>query len=111
MKMREEHETVVGDGDVLLRVLDDARPARLVPLREVSRGVRRRRTSIIAIDETPVGTFVEIEGGEAGILAMTPALGRSPADFILDSYRDAVHRARRDALRAAAAATWCSTAE
>ena len=41
----------------------------------------------IAIDETPVGTFVEIEGGEAAILNMAQALGRTPDDFILDSYR------------------------
>ena len=41
----------------------------------------------IGIDETPVGTYVEIEGGEEGILAMTRALGRTPADFILESYR------------------------
>ena len=41
----------------------------------------------IALDETPVGTFVEIEGGDKGIHAMTRALGRSTADFILDSYR------------------------
>jgi hypothetical protein len=34
-----------------------------------------------------VGTFVEIEGSEEGIQLMTRALGRSPGDFILDSYR------------------------
>jgi len=50
----------------------------------------------IAVDETPVGTFVEIEGGEPGIHAMTQALGRTAADFILDSYCGlfAQHRAR-----------------
>ena len=42
---------------------------------------------IVALDETPVGTYVEIEGSEAGIHAMTRALGRTEADFILDSYR------------------------
>jgi hypothetical protein len=41
----------------------------------------------IAIDETPVGTFVEIEGGEEAIRRMHGALGRSASDFILDSYR------------------------
>ena len=41
---------------------------------------------VIAIDETPVGTYVELEGDEHAIHAMTTALGRSPADFIVDSY-------------------------
>ena len=36
---------------------------------------------------TPIGTFIEIEGGERAILAMACALGRSPEEFILDSYR------------------------
>jgi adenylate cyclase class 2 len=40
----------------------------------------------IAIDETPIGTFVEVEGTEEAILTMTRALGRTPSDFILDSY-------------------------
>jgi len=50
-----------------------------------------------AIDETPVGTFVEIEGSESGIDAMATALGRSQSDYILDSYRG-VFLKHRDAL-------------
>jgi adenylate cyclase class 2 len=42
---------------------------------------------IVAIDETPVGVFVEIEGSERGIAEMAEALGRTEADYIVDSYR------------------------
>ena len=42
---------------------------------------------IIAIDETPVGVFVEIEGSEPGIASMARALGRRPDDYVVDSYR------------------------
>ena len=42
---------------------------------------------VIALDETPVGTYLEIEGSEQGILTVADALGCSPADFILESYR------------------------
>ena len=41
---------------------------------------------LIAVDETPVGVFVEIEGTEEGIMASAAAMGKTTADFILDSY-------------------------
>lgn len=85
MKVREELETMLGDGGVLRRVFEE------LGLRPWFRYQKYReeysaRDAIVAIDETPVGTFVEIEGSEEAILTLTAALGRSPADFILDSY-------------------------
>jgi adenylate cyclase class 2 len=86
MKLREELETIVGDGDVLLRVLEE------LGFRVWFRYQKYREEFawedvIIAIDETPLGTFIEVEGSERGITMMAEALGRSPADYLLDSYR------------------------
>ena len=86
MKVRDEHETVVGDGEVLQRVLEEL--GLHVWFRyEKYREEYAAEDVTVAIDETPVGTFVEIEGGEGGILAMARALGRTESDFVLDSYR------------------------
>ena len=67
MKLREEIETVIGDGEMMLRCLE-----------ALGYGVWFRYQKyreefalgdvVIAIDETPVGVFVEIEGGEQGIV-------------------------------------------
>ena len=86
MKMREEQETEVADAEVLRRVLQELGLEawfRYQKFREEfeAPGV------VIALDETPVGTYIEIEGSEQGILTVTDALGCSPDDFILDSYR------------------------
>jgi len=86
MKIREEYETVIGDGEVLQRVFEEL--GLHVWFRyEKYREEYAAEDATIAIDETPMGTFVEIEGGEEAILKMTEALGRSASDFILDSYR------------------------
>jgi adenylate cyclase class 2 len=85
MKMREEHETSVGDGVALAQVLD-ALALRLWFRYQKYREEFAAADVTIALDETPVGTFVEIEGSEEAILSMTRLLGRTPADFILDSY-------------------------
>jgi len=86
MKLREEEETLVGDGEVLLKIFEEL--GLHVWFRyEKYREEFSHDDVIVAIDETPVGVFVEIEGGEQGIEAAAAALGRSPADYILDSYR------------------------
>jgi adenylate cyclase, class 2 len=86
VKSREELETTVGDAALVLHILEELgfHPwFRYQKYREefACEGV------VVAIDETPVGTFVELEGSEAGIHALAARLGRTPADFILDSYR------------------------
>ena len=66
MKVREELETVVGDGEVLLRVFGEL--GLHVWFRyEKYREEFSHEDVIVAIDETPVGVFVEIEGTENGI--------------------------------------------
>ncbi len=86
MKLREEYETVVGDGEVLVHVFEEL--GLHVWFRyEKYREEFAREDVIVAIDETPVGVFVEIEGSEQGISAMAVALGRRPGDYVLDSYR------------------------
>jgi adenylate cyclase class 2 len=85
MKLREELETAVADADALQRVLEH------LGLHVWFRYQKYREEYaldgvVAAIDETPIGTFVELEGAEAGIAAAAAALGRTAADYILDSY-------------------------
>lgn len=85
MKLREELETAVADASVLQLVLER------LGLRVWFRYQKYREEYaldgvVAAIDETPIGTFVELEGTEAGITAAAAALGRTTADYILDSY-------------------------
>lgn len=93
MKLREEVETVVADGLVILRVFEEL-GLHIWFRYQKYREEFSAEDVIIAIDETPIGTFVEIEGGEEAILSMTAALGRAPGDFLLDSYRSLFLRHR-----------------
>lgn len=85
-KVREELETVVGDGALVVRMLEQ------LGFHVWFRYQKYREEFtlddvIVALDETPVGTFVEIEGGDRGIADTAEALGRGPGDYLLDSYR------------------------
>jgi len=74
IKVREELETIVGDGHLLLRILEE------LGFQVWFRYQKYR-------EEFAVGVFVEIEGGERGIAHVAQALGRGPADYLLESYR------------------------
>ena len=86
IKIREEYETVVADGAVLYTILEQL-GLHCWFRYEKYREEFSNDDVVIAIDETPVGVFVEIEGGEDTIHETARALGRSPSDYITDSYR------------------------
>ena len=77
MKVREELETVVGDGETCIRCFEQLGYHVWFRYQKYREEYARNDVSI-AIDETPVGVFVEIEGGEQGIGDMAQALGRRP---------------------------------
>ena len=86
IKIRQEHETVVADGAALLSILESL-GLHIWFRYEKYREEFSADDVVIAIDETPVGVFVEIEGGEDAINAAACGLGKRPADYITDSYR------------------------
>jgi adenylate cyclase class 2 len=86
VKVREEHETVVADGEVLLTILRELGWSvwfRYEKYREEFAAV----DVVIAIDETPIGVFVEIEGPEEHIHSAAASLGRGANDYLTSSYR------------------------
>ena len=86
VKIREEFETVVADGAVLQRILEEL-GLHCWFRYEKYREEFSHDDVVIAVDETPVGVFVEIEGGEDAIHETARALGCAQADYITDSYR------------------------
>jgi len=101
VKVRDEIETDVGDGWLLLKLLEQ------LGFRPWFRYQKYREEfsidgCIVAVDETPVGTFVEIEGDEDRIANTARALGRGPSDYLLQSYHTLY---QDDCLRRGVAAT------
>jgi adenylate cyclase class 2 len=85
VKTRPEAEVGVSDGErtrELLSLLGYERVFRYQKYREVWHW----RDAEIVLDETPVGTFLEVEGPLETIHAAARALGRGPDDYIRDSY-------------------------
>lgn len=85
VKVRPETEVKADDADTLQAILEALgfSPAfRYQKYREVWGW----KDAELVVDETPVGTFLEIEGPSATIHEAARGLGRAPEDLLLDSY-------------------------
>jgi adenylate cyclase class 2 len=99
LKVREELETSAASAECVLAILA------ALGYEPVFRYEKYREElavpgALIAIDETPIGTFLEIEGLEDAIHEWAARLGFSPADYITTSYRTLWVAAGGDAARA-----------
>lgn len=86
LKVREEIETQAASAERLLAILA------ALGYTPVFRYEKYREElavpgALIAIDETPIGTYLEIEGDEAAIHEWARRLGFSATDYITASYR------------------------
>lgn len=88
-KKREELETSVEDPQALVKVLEALGMHicfEYSKFREIYRLSVDQDQAEICLDETPVGTFVEIEGSENTIKALASQLGWAPDSFIRRNY-------------------------
>lgn len=85
-KVREEIETPAESPERLLAVLDRLGYAPVFRY-EKFREEYLVSGAVVAIDETPIGTFVEIEGTAEVIDDCARRLGRTPSDYVTASYR------------------------
>lgn len=96
MKVRPEHETGIDTPEACRAILAGLgyEPAfRYQKYREEFGDA----SCIVALDETPVGVFVELEGTRERIIALAATLGFTPADYVTSSYYR-LHQERRAAL-------------
>jgi adenylate cyclase, class 2 len=91
-KVREEIEVEVADATVLARIFEGLgmrgwfRYEKYRTTFRLPAASRWAKGLLIELDETPIGTFVELEGPSAAIDRAALELGHSRRDFILKSY-------------------------
>lgn len=94
IKTREERETAVSDPEEMERILA------ALGLERRFRYEKRREeweleSCVIALDETPIGDFAEVEGEPPAIRRVLQRLGLDFSQAILDSYAEIYQRRRR----------------
>ncbi len=85
VKSRTEREVEVADADACDAILGELGYRRVFRYQKYREAWSWRDVEIV-VDETPIGTFLEIEGPVATIHEAARALGRRPEDYVGDSY-------------------------
>jgi adenylate cyclase class 2 len=86
-KVRRETEIEVGDYDAIAAIVAG------LGMTPIWRYQKRRTTYRLGnlhalVDELPIGNFLELEGPKSEIDRWAGALGFSPDEYVLDTYRD-----------------------
>lgn len=90
-KVRDETEVEVADGSALKKIFEGLGLRGWFSYEKYRTTWRLRSAAwahglLIEIDETPIGTYVELEGPEAAIDRTAKALGYSRRDYLLKNY-------------------------
>jgi len=94
-KVRGEAETRVEDAEAFERILAGLGFHPFYRYQKYRTHFRLDDLELL-LDETPIGCFVELEGPPAAIDRAAAAMGRSPADYILETYREIHERIARE---------------
>ena len=86
-KVRIEHETSIADPEALRAILL-ALGFEAVYRYQKYRATYTLEAVVAALDETPIGTFVELEGAEDDVDRAAAALGADSPDLIRATYRE-----------------------
>jgi len=86
-KVKVEHETAIADPEALRAILLGL-GFEAVYRYQKYRATYRLGAVEAAVDETPIGTFVELEGAPDDVDKAAEALGATPTDFIRATYRE-----------------------
>jgi adenylate cyclase class 2 len=86
-KVKLEHETGIADPEAL-RSLLFALGFEVVYRYQKYRATYALHAVVAALDETPLGTFVELEGAPDDVDEAAAALGARPPEFIRATYRE-----------------------
>ena len=86
-KVMLEHETIVADHAAMLRILDGLGYVPVYRYQKYRSSFRLGGVEAV-VDETPIGTFVELEGDAESVDLAAASLGVSPEDYIRATYRE-----------------------